>query len=144
MLFSLSARTLTLKIMRHQTIRPHLRSVTAPNVFSPRRLKENLCDSFDDEALRETHCFSSVFPTRVITRLVVRPGPHIVVSHQLCYGPRVMCQQMCLQSEQLEGPSARSALCSSCLFDRVMLRFRLRARRREGCNYPDCWIVAEF
>lgn len=43
----------------------------------------------------------------------------------------------------VRGPSIHSTLCSSCLFDRVMLGFHLRARRRQDCNYQD-WSLAEL
>lgn len=93
-LFNLSAHTLILKIRKsmrqqihfHQSRQLGCISEVWPeqNMFLSRRLKGNLCFFWWRSTLGDSgrSCFSSVFPTRVITRLLVCPGPHIVVSHQ--------------------------------------------------------------
>lgn len=67
------------------------------HVFIQKTQRESLCFFWWQSTGGRARCYSShVFPMCVITRLLVCLGPHIVVSHQVCFGPRMVRQQICL------------------------------------------------
>lgn len=85
------------QIYFYQTIRLHLRSVTRTEVFIyPEDSKEIFVFLLMTKHSGRYRLLLFLVWLRVITRLLVRLGPHIVVSHQLCYGLGAMCQQICL------------------------------------------------
>lgn len=55
------------------------------------------------------------------------PEPHIVVSHQVCYGLKSDASAD-MFIVRVRGPFIHSPLCRICVFGRVILRFCLRAR----------------
>lgn len=94
------------------------------NMFISRRVKGNLGLFWWWSTLVETGC--SCFPS--IYACNYKTGPHIVKSHQVCYGPWEM-----FIARTVRGASIHSTLCSVFLFDRVMMGFHFG----EDCHYTN-------
>ncbi len=99
------------------------------------KTQRNLCISFDDEALQETEAAVVSFLSSCNYKTPPAPWATYCSSSSTSLWPTsdVSADMFTVRAV------IHSTLCCSCQFDRVVLRFHVRAHWRGDCNYPD-WV----